>query len=362
MNILQKALLLFIATTLSQNAKLPAEPDPKDVYTTKGRIEIATDKSIVLIGAASSVSFGFQGTKCLINFKAEGHHGYVVVELDGKYYDREKVQPSGTTVTVIVPALGKHTVTVYKATEATTGNITFTGAEGELFKVKEKSKKKIEFIGDSITSGMGNDIKEIPCGTGEWYDQHNAYYSYAPIAARTVNADFILSSVSGIGMYRNWNDEHINEAIMPDVYEKLYLNKDNSKPYFFGFNPDITCIALGTNDFSNGDGKKTRLPFNEYMYIANYVSFIQTIYKHAPNTEIVLLNSPMVTGPNAEIFTKCLSKIKDSVNTQKGHKPVTTFSFNAVTPHGCGSHPEIEDDKLMAAQLAPYLKKLLNEK
>ena len=362
MNILQKAIVLFITTVLPQNVKTPAEPAVKDVYTTKGRIEVTTDKSIVLIGAASSVSFGFKGTKCQLNFKAEGHHGYVVVEVDGQYYDREKVEPSGTSVTVTVPALSKHTVTIYKATEATTGNITFTGAEGELFKVKGKPKKKIEFIGDSITSGMGNDTKEIPCGTGEWYDQHNAYYSYASIAARTVNADFMLSSVSGIGMYRNWNDEHINEAIMPDVYENLYLNKDSSKPYGFGFNPDITCIALGTNDFSNGDGKKTRLPFNEDKYVANYVNFIQTVYKHAPNTAIVLLNSPMVTGPNAEIFSKCLAKIKDTINAKAGHKPVTVFSFSAVTPHGCGFHPEIKDDKLMAAQLAPYLKTLLNEK
>lgn len=362
MNILQKIALLFIATVLPQTPKVTEKPTGKDIYTTKGRVEVATDKSIILIGAASSVSFGFEGTKCTLNFKAQDHHGYVVIEVDGKYYNREKIQPLGTSVTVIVPVLNKHTVTVYKATEATTGNITFTGADGNLFKVKEKPKKKIEFIGDSITSGMGNDTKEIPCGTGEWYDQHNAYYSYASIAARTVNADFILSSVSGIGMYRNWNDEHINEAIMPDVYENLYLNKDSSKPYAFGFNPDITCIALGTNDFSNGDGKKTRLPFNEDTYIANYVNFIQTVYKHAPNTQIVLLNSPMVTGTNNEIFTKCLTKVKDTINAQKGHKPITTFSFTAVTPHGCGSHPEIEDDKLMAAQLVPYLKNLLNEK
>ena len=359
---LYKTILLFVTIAILQNYNHPVTPLLKDIYTTKGRIDISADKSIVLIGAASSVSFGFNGTKCLLNFKAEGHHGYVVIEVDGKYYDREVVQPMGTAVTILVPGSGKHTVTAYKATEATTGNILFTGAEGELFKVKEKPKKKIEFIGDSITSGMGNDIKEIPCGTGEWYDQHNAYYSYAPIAARTLSADYILSSVSGIGMYRNWNDEHINEATMPDVYENLYLNKDTSKPYAFGFKPDVTCIALGTNDFSNGDGKKTRLPFNEDTYVANYVSFIQTVYKHAPNTKIVLLNSPMVTGPNAEIFTKCLTKVKNAVNAQKGHTPISMFSFTAVTPHGCGFHPEIEDDKLMAAQLVPYLKTLLNEK
>ena len=362
MNIVQKAVLLFITATFSHNYTALVTPVVKDIYTTHGRVETISDNNIVLIGAASSVTFGFNGTKCMLNFTAADHRGYVAIEVDGKYYSREVVQPSGTTIPVTVTAGSKHTITIYKATEATTGNITFTGAEGDLFKVTEKPKKKIEFIGDSITSGMGNDTKAMPCGTGEWYDQHNAYYSYAPITARTLNADFVLSSVSGIGMYRNWNDEHINEAIMPDVYENLYLNKDASKKYAFGFNPDVTCIALGTNDFSDGDDKKTRLPFNEDKYVANYVAFIQAVYKHAPNTRIVLLNSPMVNGQKADVFSKCLKRVKDGVNAKKGHKPVSTFTFTAVTPHGCGYHPEIEDDKLMAAQLAPYLKTLLNEK
>jgi hypothetical protein len=26
-------------------------------------------------------------------------------------------------------------------------------------------------------------------------------------------------------MYHNWDDEHKDEAIIPDVYENLYLNK-----------------------------------------------------------------------------------------------------------------------------------------
>jgi lysophospholipase L1-like esterase len=361
MNIVQKALILLIAAVLPQNHTLLTGTAHKDVYTTKGRVEITKDNSIILISAASSVTFGFTGTKCTLNFKAEGHRGYIVLEVDGACYGRETIQPSGTAIPVTATTGGKHTITIYKATEATTGNILFTGAAGDLFKVKEKPKKKIEFIGDSITSGMGNDTKQVPCGTGEWYDQHNAYYSYAAIAARTVDADYVLSSVSGIGMYRNWNDEHLDEPIMPDVYENLYLNKDTSKPYAFGFNQDVTCIALGTNDFSNGDGKKTRLPFNEDKYVTNYINFIQTVYKQAPDTRIVLLSSPMVSGTNAEIFTRCLNKVKDTINAQKKHKPVTTFSFSAVTPHGCGFHPEIEDDKLMAVQLAPYLKTVLNE-
>jgi len=364
MRIEQKIILFFTTFLLSNICSSFTEQQKKSIYSTSGRTETLADNSIVLIGSASSVTFGFKGKECTVNVKARDthkHHNYVVIEVDGNYYGRQKIQPSGTPVFVKMPGEGKHIISVYKATEAANGNVIFTGAKGDLFSVEKPVKKKIEFIGDSITCGMGNDTIAIPCGKGEWYDQHNAYYSYAPITARELDADFVLSSVSGIGMYRNWNDEHEKEAIMPDVYENLYLNKDAAKPYTFGFNPDITCIALGTNDFSEGDGKKSRLPFNEEKYVANYISFIKTVYNHSPDTQIVLLDSPMVNGEKSKTFEKCLNRIKDTINKDKTHKPVSVFIFSAVTPHGCGYHPEIEDDKRMASQLAPYLKPLLTK-
>lgn len=365
MPVLHKLLSLLVVTAFACISGTSTITDTS-VYTTKGRTEQLDANKIALIGSASSVTFGFRGTACTVNLDTKDtfvHNNYAVIEVDGQYYSRETIKPGGTAIAVKVKQEGSHTITVYKATEAANGTVIFKGADGKLFKVKdEKPKKKIEFIGDSITCGMGNDTLAIPCGKGEWYDQHNAYYSYAPIAARAVDADYVLSSVSGIGMYRNWNDEHDKEAIMPDVYENLYLNKDNAKPYKFGYNPDVTCIALGTNDFSLGDGKKARLPFNEDKYVTNYVNFIQTVYKHAPNTQIVLLTSPMVTGDKSDMFVKCLNRVKNLVNAKKGHKEVKVFIFKSVIPHGCGSHPEIEDDKLMAAQLAPFLKNVLNEK
>ncbi|MDV6166904.1 GDSL-type esterase/lipase family protein [Flavobacterium sp. DG1-102-2] len=357
-------IIFFITSILSYTCTTDLHTKDKDIFQTAGRIEKSDNNSIILIGSASSVTFGFKGRECTVNLKASDtyvHHNYAVVEVDGIYHGREKIQPDGTPVNIKVKGAGEHIITIYKATEAANGNLIFTGAKGNLFKAKLQPKKKIEFIGDSITCGMGNDIKAIPCDTGLWFDQHNAYYSYAPIAARTLNADFVLSSVSGIGMYRNWNDEHDKEAIMPDVYQNLYLNKDNSKPYAFGFNPDITCIALGTNDFSEGDHKKERLPFNEDKYVANYVNFIKTVYRHSPKTQIVLLDSPMVNGEKSKTFAECLNKIKETINSQKPHKPVSVFIFKEVTPHGCGYHPEIEDDKLMASQLAPYLQTLLKK-
>lgn len=355
----QKIITLFIVSLLSCNAK--HTPVTNNTYIIKGRVE-KTDDKVTLISPGSSVTFAFQGDKCTLNLKAEDtyeHHNYVVVEIDGKYYGRHKIMTTATPLSFDFRGNKKHTLTLYKATEAANGNLILLSADADLITMKPTAKKKIEFIGDSITCGMGNDLETIPCDAGVWFDQHNAYYAYGPIASRELDADFILNSVSGIGMYRNWNDEHDKEAIMPDVYENLYLNKDSSKPYAFDFNPDVTCIALGTNDFSDGDGKKPRLPFNEEKYVSNYIAFIKTVYKHSPKTHIVLLNSPMVSGAKNETFIKCLNRVKDAFANDKTHKPIQLFTFTSVTPHGCGYHPDIKDHKKMAGQLAPFLKKLL---
>ncbi len=358
----QKILVLFIASLLSCSSS--QKPAANDAYLLKGRVE-KQGESIILISSGSSVTFAFEGNKCTLALKAEDtyeHHNYVVVELDGIYHGRYKVETTKTPLSFNVTGNKPHILTLYKATEAANGKVILLGVEANITGSKKQSKKKIEFIGDSITCGMGNDYADIPCDTGLWFDQHNAYYAYGPITSRELGTDFLLSSVSGIGMYRNWNDEHDQEAIMPDVYENLYLNKDSSKPYEFGFNPDITCIALGTNDFSDGDGKKERLPFNEDKYVANYIAFIKTVYKHSPNTQVVLLNSPMVSGSKNDTFIKCLNRVKDAFSGDKAHKPIQLFAFSSVTPHGCGYHPDIADHKKMAGQLAPFLKNLLYEK
>lgn len=357
-------LILYGITGFAQKKE-----QPSDFYLYSGRTEQITPDKAVLIGSASFVSFSFTGSTCAIALKSEDsweHHNYVSLELDDTYLGRVKVEKGEVKWYPIAVTGGEnelHKLVIYKATEASNGNVMFNGTTARLVPVKpEVNKKKIEFIGNSITCGMGNDTKEIPCGTGEWFDQHNAYWAYGPILSRSLKTEFLLSSVSGIGMYRNWNDEHQNEAIMPDVYEKLYLNKDNPKLYDFAYQPDLVSICLGTNDLSDGDGKKPRLPFNEEKYVSNYITFIKMLYSHYPKTRIVLLNSPMISGDRNITLVKCLKRVIGAFKNDTLHKQIALFEYESMKPNGCGFHPDIEDHKIMAAQLVPFFKQLLYEK
>jgi len=357
-------LLFFLYFGLSCSSQ---KDSINDTFHYAGRVEVQENNKVLLIASASSVSFEFEGNTCIINLQSVDtyeHHNFVSLELDGEYIGRVRIE-KGTAQKIPITITNKnkkHHLTIYKATEAANGAVLFIGTTAKLIESIAPKKKKIEFIGDSITCGFGNDTAEIPCGTGEWYDQHNGYWAYGPIASRSLDVDYVLSAVSGFGMYRNWNDEHKDEAIIPDVYENLYLNKDNSKPYNFAFQPDLVSICLGTNDLSDGDGKKERLPFNEEKYVSNYITFIETVYKHAPAARIVLLNSPMVSGDRNVVLVRCLKKVIEAFQHDTQHKTIALFEFQSMKPNGCGSHPDIADDKIMADQLIPYFKKLLDEK
>ncbi|MDR7210631.1 GDSL-type esterase/lipase family protein [Flavobacterium piscis] len=352
-------LLISIAAT-SQNTT--------NTFLYAGRVDVLQNNNVVLIGTASSVTFNFSGKKCAVllqSIDSWDHHNYVALELDGQYMGKVRVE-KGPVQSFEIKVTSKqkvHTLTIYKATEAIMGNVLFTGTTAKLMTVTAVKKKKIEFIGDSITCGAANDSSTTPCNEGEYFDHHNGYFAYGPILSRNMDTDYLLSSVSGIGIYRNWNDENPDVAIMPAVYENLYLTKDASKPkYDFSFQPDIISIALGTNDFSNGDGKKERLPFDPEKFVSNYINFIKMLYEHNPNTQVVLTNSPMVNGENAVIFEDCLNKIKTEFDADKSHKTILIFKFQPMTPSGCSGHPNIAEHKIMAAEYGPFLKNLLNEK
>ncbi|WP_426484181.1 GDSL-type esterase/lipase family protein [Flavobacterium sp. 2] len=332
----------------------------------EGRIEKLQNDNVILIGTASSVSFNFVGNECSIKLQSVDsyeHHNYVALVLDGKYLGKIKIEKGAIQSFPVKITSNKkeHRLEIYKNTEAHTGGVLFAGTTAKLTSISSKKKKKIEFIGDSITCAAASD--SVDCDKGEYMDHHNGYYAYGPTLSRAIDVDYLTSSVSGIGMYRNWNDENKDEAIMPDVYQNLYLTKDNSKPkYDFAFQPDIISIALGTNDFSGGDGKKERLPFNVEKYVSNYISFIKMLYEHNPKAQIVITNSPMVNGEKAIVFEDCLNKVKNAFANDKAHKSILIFKFKPMKPNGCLGHPDVADQKVMADEYGPFLKKLLNEK
>jgi lysophospholipase L1-like esterase len=328
-----------------------------------GRYSINNEQGVELISSAVHFGFSFDGTECSIvaSIQNKQGHNYLQYELDGQYQKRIKITgASDDPIAIKAQTNGRHTVWIYKATEAHTGGIFIRKITGEnLTPLNEPKAPLIEFIGNSITCGAAADASEVPCGTGQYHDQHNAYMAYGPRVARSLGTGFILSSVSGIGMYRNWNSD---SPTMPQVYEKVDFQDKSQRQWNFAlFTPKIVSIALGTNDFSNGDGIKKRLPFDSTAFVSSYVKFVELVKSKYPKAQIALLSSAMVNGNSRAVLQRCLVAVKERVDAlHPSDKKVATYFFQPMQAHGCGGHPSVEDHAILAKELVPFFKKLLD--
>ena len=356
-------IICFCKNASSQTIKIAAD---NSLIAYHGRT-IAKNGNVELIGSASYAEFQFAGDSCVLgltNVASPGDYNYVAVELDNEYKGRIKITNTNANGYVINATQKKswHLLRIYKATEAQNGLVVINYIKGLKFKrVVDDSKKKIEFIGNSITCGFGNDDKEIPCNNGsKWYDQHNAYWSYAPRVARSLDVDFMISAISGAGIYRNWNSDG---PTVPQQYESLYLNMDSTQRWNFkNYIPDVVAIALGTNDLSGGDGKTPRNPFDSTVFVSTYINFLKTIYDHYPATQIVLLTSPMVNGKNAEKLLSCLKAVQAETFTQKiSQRKIKIFEFKPMQATGCDGHPSMQEHEIMANELLPFMKQVMIE-
>jgi hypothetical protein len=327
-----------------------------------GRYFQNSNTNLELISSAVHFGFRFSGPYCSIyaSLSDPSAHNYLQYTVDGVYYKKIKVSGNvSQSYNIVGLGKGEHTIWIYKATEATSGPIFIQKIFGHnIVSLKVADRPLIEFIGNSITCGAESDPSETPCNMGEYHDHHNAYYAYGPRVAKMLNTNFILSSVSGIGIYRTWNT---TGPYMGQVYEKTdFLINSNRNWDFKTYAPRIVSIALGTNDFSDGDGHTPRLPFDSTVFVNNYIRFIDLIKSKYPKAQIALLSSPMINGIKRIKLQNCLSSVKTQVDKKyPTAKPIALYFFKPMVARGCGGHPSIEDHEIIAGELAPFFKKLM---
>jgi hypothetical protein len=327
-----------------------------------GRYTKSADGDLELISSAVHFGFRFSGNNCRIfaYILDSSSHNYLQYTLDGIYQKRIRIEGNKKgPYTIQGLVSGQHTIWIYKATEAATGPVFIQHLVArDIVALKVPDLPLIEFIGNSITCGAAADASEVPCGSGEYHDQHNAYYAYGPRVARALHVNFILSSVSGIGIYRNWNTPG---PVMPQVYEKTDFQEKSQRYWDFKtYHPRVVSIALGTNDFSDGDRSTPRLPFDSAQFVDNYIRFIKLVKSKYPHARIALLSSPMLNGDKRHLLENCLTTIKIQTDRQfKKSKSVALFFFKPMRARGCGGHPSVEDHAILAEELKPFFRKLM---
>jgi hypothetical protein len=365
MKIIKTITLLSICVTQFGCAPLKPVTKTSDTLSAAqlepfGRFIHHEKQGLELISSAVHFGFSFEGTACSIyaNLSSATGHSYLQYELDGVYQKRIRVEGNSSEPIRIQVPEGRHYMKIFKATEAHTGPIYIAKVEAKRIQsMPVKAAPMIEFIGNSITCGAAADASDIACGTAEYHDQHNAYMAYGPRLARMLNVNYMLSSVSGIGIYRNWNSDGPS---MAQVYEKTDFQENGTAMWDFSrYSPDVVSIALGTNDFSNGDGKTPRKPFDAEAFVSNYVKFVVSVKSKYPKARIALLSSPTIKGASRMKLQDCLNQVQAQIDAMYPNDKVAKFFFEPMEARGCTGHPSVEDHLILAEQLKPFFQSLM---
>jgi hypothetical protein len=337
MRTLLLAMGLLFSVAASAQQFFPAD-HPGFLYT--GRVDFGDKQHPRFWAPGVYIQANFSGTSCEIIVNDEelhgNYHNYVQVVVDGgKQSFRIKTKAKTDTLRVKGLKNGAHRLLICKDTEHGIGYMEFVGLRCEkLLPAPKPAAKTIEFIGNSITCGMGNDEDAFPCGKGDWYDQHNAYLAYGPLSARELKANWVLSSVSGIGLIHSCCNMTI---MMPQVFDKINMRTD-SIPWDFRFAPDLVTVCLGQNDGIQDSVK----------FCSAYVDFVNRLHDYYPNAKILCLTSPMADAKLAPVQKNYLNGIMEHF---KKEKFLFKYFFSRRWTAGCTDHPSKAEHQMIAKEL-----------
>lgn len=293
------------------------------------------------------IELSFRGDSCTVllgdEMKWGTNHNSVEIQVDNE--PSYKVWLTGKDNVLHIAANKKqrrHKLTITKNTEADMGYLELRGVRcSKLLPLPKAPSRRIEFFGNSITCGTGMDTQDAPCNTGQWYDQHRASKAYGPLTAQKLNAQWQLSSVSGIGLIHSCCNK---TTVMPQVYNKINMT-DNALPWSFSrYQPDVVTICLGQND-----GIQDSVAFTKA-----YIQLLQQMQQHYPRATFILLNSPMAHAElNAVLQRYILAVVQQS--RQQGISRITHYFYSQRYASGCDSHPTMAEHAQMAEELSAFV-------
>lgn len=335
-----KSLSVTIASSIAYNDKN---------ISFEGRIgENSTEKAAEIYWSGSSIKINFEGTSVKTILNDENGTNYFNVIIDGSKFETLHLE-KGKKTYVLAENLpfGKHSIELTKRNEWTFGKTLFYGfkVEGKLLNKDEKKPLFIEFYGDSITAGHGNEDysgEDKPEG-----NVTNNYNTYAAITARNFNAEYACIARGGIGIMVSWF-----HMIMPEMYDRLNPADENSQYDFSKKQPDIVVVNLFQNDswiVNNPKHEEFKSRFgtekpSEEKIIEAYANFLKTIRGKYPTTSIVCVLGNMDITKEGSQWPNYVTKAVESLNETKIHTSFTAYKNTK-------GHPVVAEHQLIANDL-----------
>ena len=338
-------------------AAVTIPPDDAQLQYT-GRIDLSKRAAPVLSWPGTSIEGNFTGASLALKLDDQLGRNYFNVFIDGDLARPVIVAAAKGDKTYPVAAglaPGAHRFLITKRTEGEEGATTFLGLEladdGKLLAPPPRKQRRIEFFGDSITSGMGNEAAD-----GRPDDQpreKNNFMSYASITARSLDAEAHIISQSGIGVMISWFP-----FIMPEFYGQLSaVGKNDSQWDFTSWTPDVVVINLMQNDSWLIDDHKRLQPVpDDARRVRAYKQLVQNIRARYPKAYIVCaLGSMNAVRPGSkwpDYVRGAVAQIREERNDQR----IDTLMFEFT---GYTAHPRVRHHEANAARLTEFIRQKL---
>lgn len=324
-----------------------------DQISYEGRVDKTGSEAAELFWPGTSITINFEGKEIGAWLKDETGDNYynIIIDQDSIY----QLNPDTAKRLYLLAdnlADGPHTIEIFKRTSWDKGRAWFYGfeiTEGKLLAPPPPKALKIEFYGNSITTGYAmEDLsgEDSPAGKFE-----NNYLTYAAITARHFNAAYSCIAKAGIGVMVSWFP-----LIMPEIYNRLDPQDSASLWDFSQYTPDIVVVNLFQNDswivnmpeheqFIARFG--TEKP-DEAFIVNSYAQFIQSIRKAYPEADIICTLGNMDATKSGSPWPGYVEAAVASVDDQKLY---THFFPDKETP----GHPKAEEQQVMAESLIRFI-------
>jgi len=331
-----------------------------------GRMDLS-QVPVCLDWTGSGVEFRYQGANVWAELEAPEASPifYMIVLSDGCPVCRFPVEPGIRFYPLILgmEADKQRTVTLMKETQcmpdspAGTVRLHSLRFDGELLELPKKDLR-IEFIGDSLTSGEGT---LAPRDNEEWISVwFSARANYSWVACEMLNADRRVLSQSGYGAI--WNYLHEYDRNMSDGYGKINgvmfgpeaEKRGCQKEYDFSSWPaDIVCIRLLTND-NGGMNHLQSFERDRESLVQGCLRLIRKVREKNPEAKIVWIKP--YSGSHPEIAEEAAELAR-----MQGMEEIYTFALPDYLPedYGARSHPNAAWNIKAGVLLGNYLKSIL---
>lgn len=249
-----------------------------------------------------------------------------------------------------------HTLAVYKRTETWQGIVTLVGLRlpgaGDLLAPPPLPRRKLMFIGDSVTCGAGID-NNAECNADPADPSSNGYEAYGMLLGRRLDAQSHLVCYGGRGLERDYRGLGAADGIVnaPQFY-RLGVGADEPSaraPWDPSrWQPDAIIVSIGTNDFNL---QKTK-PLDQKKWVDEFVAFVRALRKDYRHSFIMLTEGAIVPDP---LLRQMLQETVAKVHNSKV-KYIPSQHYAGLS---CDAHPTRAEHKKIADDLEPGIRQTL---